>query len=143
MTSYTGRDKMLNLFKIQTFLKKSWVWLKHNWKVPAILLYTIVLWLFFRRKDAVYQVLEERNKSYKKQIDAINEIHNEEINKRNKILEKYNGILKDLEKQYEKDNLELDKNKKKEIKKLVEEYNEKPDELAKLLAEKYGLEYVE
>jgi len=25
----------------------------------------------------------------------------------------------------------------------VEEYNEKPDELAKLLAEKYGLEYVE
>ena len=128
---------------IKTYCKKAWVWLKHNWKVPAILLYTIVLWLFFRRKDAVYQVLEERNKSYKKQIDAINEIHNEEINKRNKILEKYNGILKDLEKQYEKDNLELDKNKKKEIKKLVEEYNEKPDELAKLLAEKYGLEYVE
>ena len=134
---------MITLLTIKTFFKKAWVWLKHNWKVPAILLYTIVLWLFFRRKDAVYQVLEERNKSYKKQIDAINEIHNEEINKRNKILEKYNGILKDLEKQYEKDNLELDKNKKKEIKKLVEEYNEKPDELAKLLAEKYGLEYVE
>ncbi len=134
---------MVSLLKIKTFSKKAWVWLKHNWKVPAILLYTIVLWLFFRRKDAAYQVLEERNKSYKKQIDAINEIHNEEIDKRNKILEKYNGILKDLEKQYEKDNLELDKNKKKEIKKLVEEYNEKPDELAKLLAEKYGLEYVE
>ena len=138
-----GKDKMVSLLKIKTFSKKAWVWLKHNWKVPAILLYTIVLWLFFRRKDAAYQVLEERNKSYKKQIDAINEIHNEEIDKRNKILEKYNGILKDLEKQYEKDNLELDKNKKKEIKKLVEEYNEKPDELAKLLAEKYGLEYVE
>jgi len=134
---------MITLLTIKAFFKKAWVWLKHNWKVPAILLYTIVLWLFFRRKDAVYQVLEERNKSYKKQIDAINEIHNEEIDKRNKILEKYNGILKDLEKQYEKDNLELDKNKKKEIKKLVEEYNEKPDELAKLLAEKYGLEYVE
>lgn len=136
-------NNMIALVTIKAFFKKAWVWLKHNWKVPAILLYTIVLWLFFRRKDAVYQVLEERNKSYKKQIDAINEIHNEEIDKRNKILEKYNGILKDLEKQYEKDNLELDKNKKKEIKKLVEEYNEKPDELAKLLAEKYGLEYVE
>ena len=134
---------MLTWYKTKSFSKKAWIWLKHNWKVPAILLYTIVLWLFFRRKDAVYHVLEERNKSYKKQIDAINEIHNEEIDKRNKILEKYNGILKDLEKQYEKDNLELDKNKKKEIKKLVEEYNEKPDELAKLLAEKYGLEYVE
>ena len=136
-------NNMIALVTIKTFFKKAWVWLKHNWKVPAILLYTIVLWLFFRRKDAVYQVLEERNKSYKKQIDAINEIHNEEIDKRNKILEKYNGILKDLEKQYEKDNLELDKNKKKEIKKLVEEYNEKPDELAKLLEENNGLEYVE
>jgi len=37
----------------------------------------------------------------------------------------------------------LDSNKKREIKTLVKKYNEKPDELAKLLAEKYGLEYVE
>jgi len=134
---------MVTLLKTKTFFKKAWVWLKHNWKVPLVILYTLALWFLFRKKDAAYQVLEERNNSYKKQIDAINEIHNEEIEKRNKILENYNDILKDLEKQYEKDNLELDKNKKKEIKKLVEEYNEKPDELAKLLAEKYGLEYVE
>ena len=39
--------------------------------------------------------------------------------------------------------LELDRKKRKEIKNLVEEYDEKPDELAKLLAERYGLEYVE
>jgi len=134
---------MLTWLTIKTFLKKAWVWLKHNWKVPLVILYTLILWLFFRRKDAAYQVLEERNKSYKKQIDAINEIHNEEIDKRNKILEKYNNILKELEEKYRKDNLELDKNKRKEIKKIVDEYNEKPDELAKLLAERYGLEYVE
>ena len=128
---------------VKTAFKKAWVWLKHNWKVPLILLYTLVLWLLFRKKDAAYQVLEERNNSYKKKIEAINEIHKEEINKRNKILENYNSILKDLEEQYEKDNRELDSRKKKEIKNLVEEYNEKPEELAKLLAEKYGLEYVE
>tara|TARA_B100000700_G_scaffold207534_1_gene228040 strand:- start:6518 stop:6949 length:432 start_codon:yes stop_codon:yes gene_type:complete len=143
MTSYTGRDKMLDFLKIKTFFKKIWVWLKHNWKVPLVILYTLVLWIFFRRKDAAYRVLEERNTSYKKQIAAINEIHDEEINKRNEILEKYNTILKELEEQYLKESLELDKKKKKEIKKLVEKYNEKPDELAKLLAERYNLEYVE
>ncbi len=134
---------MTALLSAKTFLKKTWIWLKHNWMVPFVLIYTIVLWLVFRRKDAAYKVLEERNSSYKKQIDAINEIHQEEINKRNKILEKYNTILKNLEIQYQKDNKELDKEKKREIKKLVEKYNEKPDELAKVLAEKYGLEYVE
>lgn len=134
---------MLTCLTIKTFFQKAWVWLKHNWKVPLVLVYTLILWLLFRRKDAAFQVLEERNKSYKKQIDAINEIHSEEIDKRNKILEKYNNILKELEEKYRKNNLELDKNKRKEIKKIVDEYNEKPDELAKLLAERYGLEYVE
>jgi hypothetical protein len=127
----------------KTFLKKTWAWLKHNWYVPAVLVYTLVLWILFRRKDKALDVLEIRSESYKKQIDAINEIHKEEVEKRDKILEKYGTILKDLEEQYQKDSLELDEKKKNEVKKLVEKYNEQPDELAKLLAEKYGLEYVE
>ena len=127
----------------KTFIKKSWVWLKHNWKAPAVVVYTIVLWLLFRQKGKANEVLQIRSESYKKQIDAINEIHAEEVKKKDKILEKYGNILKQLEEKYEADSLELDSAKKKEVKKLVEEYNEKPDELAKLLAEKYGLDYVQ
>ena len=134
---------MITLLTLKTVLKKAWVWIRHNWYVPAVIIYTLVLWLFFRRKGAALLVLEERNESYKKQINAINDIHEEEIEKRNQILEKYDDILKELEEQYKEDSLELDNKKKKEIKKLVEKFNEKPDELAKLLAEKYGLEYVE
>tara|TARA_R110001583_G_scaffold141062_1_gene293206 strand:- start:556 stop:957 length:402 start_codon:yes stop_codon:yes gene_type:complete len=128
---------------IKVFLKKCWAWLKHNWQAPFIIIYTLVLWLFFRRKGQAHKVLEVRSESYKKQIDAINRIHQEEIEKKNKILESYNKILSELEEKYKKDNVELDKEKKKEIKKLVEEYQERPDDLAKLLSEKYGLEYVE
>ena len=134
---------MLTWLVVKKTLKKTWVWFKHNWWVPAVLTYTLLLWLLFRRKDEALEVLEIRSDSYKKQIAAINEIHKEEIEKKDKILEKYGKILNDLEEQYEKDSLELSEEKKKEIKKLVEEYDEKPDELAKLLAEKYGLNYVE
>jgi len=134
---------MVTWLAVKTFLKKSWTWLKHNWKAPAVVLYTIVLWLLFRQKDKAHEVLKIRSESYRKQIDAINEIHEEEIKKKDKILEKYGNILKQLEEQYKVDSLELDREKKKEIKKLVENYNEKPDELARLLAEKYGLDYVE
>jgi len=134
---------MVTWLAVKTFLKKSWTWLKHNWKAPAVVLYTIVLWLLFRQKDKAHEVLKIRSESYRKQIDAINEIHEEEIKKKDKILEKYGNILKQLEEQYKVDSLELDREKKKEIKKLVDNYNEKPDELARLLAEKYGLDYVE
>jgi adenylate kinase family enzyme len=135
--------QIMSWLTIKTFLKKCWVWLKHNWKAPLIVVYTIVLWVFFRRKDDAMKVLETRTESYKKQIDAINDIHERETKKKDKILENYGKILTDLEKKYKEDNLELDKEEKKEIKNLVEKYDEKPAELAKLLAEKYGLEYVE
>ena len=106
---------MLAWSTIKASLKKTWVWLKHNWYVPAVIVYTLILWIFFRRKDKALEVLEIRSESYKKQIEAINEIHKEEIEKKDKILEKYGKILKELEEQYEKDSLELSEEKKKDI----------------------------
>ena len=133
----------LTLLAIKSFFKKAWVWLKHNWKVPLIILYTLALWLLFRRKDAAFLVLEERNKSYKAQIDVINQSHKEELEKRNKVIEKYNDLVSQLEDQYAADNKELDEAKKKEIKDIVEKHHDNPNALAQMLAEKYGLVYVE
>jgi flagellar biosynthesis/type III secretory pathway M-ring protein FliF/YscJ len=124
-------------------LKKIGVWLRHKWYVPGVILYTIVLWIFFRRKDGAQEVLEARNESYRKQIEAINEAHKEEIEKRNKILEKYNELASELEDKHAEDSEVLDNQKKKELKEMVEKYYDQPDELARLLAEKYDLEYVE
>ena len=44
---------------------------------------------------------------------------------------------------YEEKNMKLDTKKKKEIKKIVKEFNDRPDDLAKILAERYGIDYVE
>ena len=134
---------MLSFLTIKTNLKKVWVWLKHNWHVPIIVVYTIVLWIILRDKSKAFEILKIRSNSYKKQIKAIEDIHKEEIDKRDEILKKYNRILATLEEDYENKSILLDSKKKEEIKELVENYNEKPDELAKLLAERYGLEYVE
>ena len=133
----------VTLLAIKSFFKKAWVWLKHNWKVPLIILYTLALWLLFRRKDAAFLVLEERNKSYKAQIDVINQNHKEELEKRNKVIEKYNDLVSQLEDQYAADNKELDEAKKKEIKDIVEKHHDDPNALARMLAEKYGLVYEE
>jgi len=125
------------------FIKKGWAFLKHNWYVPAVLIYTAFLWLIFRRKDAAYKVLKIRNDSYEAQVEAINKAHAEEVDKRNKILEKYNDVVNKIEEDHSVEEKELDNKKKKEVKKIVEKYYDKPDELAKMLADKYNFKYTE
>jgi len=134
---------MITLLKIKKIFKKCWLFLKHNWYVPVVLIYTLVLWLLFRKKDEAHEILKVRSDSYEAQIEAINKSHKEEIEKRDKILEKYDKIIKEIEKEYETSSNELDRKKKKEIKTIVKEYHDKPGELARLLAEKYGFEYTE
>jgi len=132
----------MTLLAFRTIVKKVWVWLKHNWYVPAVIAYTLVLWLLFRNKTEAMDILELRANSYRDQIRVIEDAHKKELKKRDDILVKYHNILEVLEKDYEERSLVLDKKKKKEIKRIVEEYNERPADLAKILAEQYGLDYV-
>lgn len=133
----------MTLLAFKTIVKKVWVWLKHNWYVPAVIAYTLVLWLLFRNKTAAMDILELRANSYKDQIRAIENAHQKELKKRDDILVKYHTILEVLEKDYEEKNMVIDKKKKEEVKRIVEHYNDRPDDLARVLANKYGLEYVE
>ena len=133
---------MLTLLATKSAFKKIWIWLKHNWYVPAVIVYTLVLWFLFRDKTKALEVLEIRSKSYESQIKIIEDSHKKEIEARDQILENYNNVLSQLEKDYEEKNMKLDKKKKQEIKKIVKEFNDRPDDLAKTLAEKYGLDYV-
>ena len=134
---------MLTLLTLKSALKKTWTWLRHNWYVPAVIVYTLVLWFLFKNKAGALKVLEIRSKSYESQIKTIEEAHKKEIEARDQILKNYDNVLTQLEKDYEEKNMKLDTKKKKEIKKIVKEFNERPDDLAKILAERYGINYVE
>ena len=134
---------MLTLLTLKSTLKKTWTWLKHNWYVPAVVVYTLVLWFLFKNKAGALKVLEIRSKSYENQIKTIEEAHKKEIEARDQILKNYDNVLTQLEKDYEEKNMKLDIKKKKEIKKIVKEFNDRPDDLAKILAERYGIDYVE
>ena len=134
---------MLTLLTLKSTLKKTWTWLRHNWYVPAVIVYTLALWILFRNKTKALDVLEIRSKSYESQIKTIEEAHKKEIEARDQILKNYDNVLTQLEKDYEEKNMKLDTKKKKEIKKIVKEFNDRPDDLAKILAERYGIDYVE
>tara|TARA_R110000824_G_scaffold67377_6_gene174527 strand:+ start:1043 stop:1450 length:408 start_codon:yes stop_codon:yes gene_type:complete len=134
---------MITFLTLKKILQKTWVWLKHNWMAPFVIVYTLVLWVLFRKKDKAREVLEVRAKSYEDQIDAINKAHEEEINKRDEILKKYSETVKRLEEEFAKYNKELDEKKKKSVKEIVEKYYNDPDTLAKMIGKRFGFEYTE
>ena len=88
---------MITLWTIKKVCKKTWVWIKHNWYVPAVLVYTLFLWFILRKKNEAEAVLAIRDSSYKAQIETLNKAHEEEIKKRDEILKKYSVIIKELE----------------------------------------------
>jgi len=128
---------------IKKFFKKCWTWLKHHWKAPFVVLFVLFTWLALRRKNVAEQILKIREASYKAQIDAINHAHEEELKKRDEILEQYTKTVSNLEKEFAKNNEELDEKKKKSVKEIVEKYYNDPDTLAKMIGEKFEIEYTE
>jgi hypothetical protein len=124
-------------------VQKVWVWLKHNWVAPFVLIYTLVLWFLFRNKNEAKKVLEIRSESYKEQIDAIEKAHKEETAKRDEIISKYNDTVRKLEEEFAKNNKDLDEKKKKSVKEIVEKYYNDPDTLAKMIGKRFGFEYKE
>ena len=126
------------------FIKKSWLWLKTYWYWPIVLIYTFVLWFFFRKNaSAAIGVLEIRSDSYKKQIDVINETHVAEIKKKEELNKVFNETIEKVEVELEKKSETLDKNKKKRIKEIVEKHSAEPKVLAHLVKEAFGFEIVE
>jgi len=113
------------------FWKKAWVWIKHYWYIPAVLIYTIVLWIIFRRSNAnVLKVLDITKESYQKEIEVIKTAHEKELQQREEIVLVYQETLKNLEKEHTIKVDELSKKKKKEIQNLVSEHKDDPSVLA-------------
>ena len=124
--------------------KKVWVWTKNYWHIPALLIYTLVMWIMFRRDSAVIlQVLNNARNSYESQIKVLSDTHEKEIQKRDEILKRYQETIEKLEEDRKRKNEELLNKEKKLVKELAEKYHSDPEAYAREIADKFGFEYVE
>ena len=122
------------------FWKKAWVWIKNYWYVPALLAYTLVLWIFFRRNTGdMSELLDITKESYEKQIKSLNKAHSEEIEKRDKIIDVYGETLKSIEIEYNVRLKDLDRNKRKEIENLSKDYEKDPDKTIIKMKKLFGV----
>ena len=128
----------------KVWASKVWNFVKKYWKMFAGAVYAIVVWSYFKdQADKVKEVLEVREDTHQKEVDALNSSHAEEIAQRDEALDKYQEIIAKIEKKYEERKEELSEEKRAEVNKLVTKYREDPATLSRLLAERFGVTYVE
>ena len=125
------------------FLKKAWSFTKNYWYIPAILV--AILITFFTTKtnnEKLLSILKKATENHKKEIDIINNLHEEEIRKRDQLIKEHAETLEILEQEYHLKLSELDKNKKKEVDKIIKKFDGDTESLAKELSKKFGVTYV-
>ena len=135
---------MMTWLTLVLYSKKIWVWCKHHWKILALALWTLVVFLIARKNVRAYKkVLDTTVENYKKEVEVLENSHKEEIRKRDEAIKKHNDDIKKLEERYAGDKQELDVKKRSRYLELVKMYDTDPENINKILQEEFGFKYEE
>jgi flagellar motility protein MotE (MotC chaperone) len=97
--------------------------------------------LIVGKPSAVWDLYKKMRRDYDAEISALNALAIKEREEKEKLLAKYNYILKEIEKKYAADQEKLVEEKKKFVKDLIRQYKDDPEGLSKQLAKEFGINY--
>jgi hypothetical protein len=117
-------------------IKLTWIWLRENWKVPLIVVWSIIVWALSRKNaQAAMDVLEARKESYEKQIVQLKENHKRELSERDHNIKEYHKTLEEIEEKYSDKNVKITKANKKRVKEIVQNSKGNPDAVKQKIEE--------
>ena len=126
------------------YSKKIWVWCKHHWKILALALWTLVVFLIARKNVRAYKkVLDTTIENYKKEVEVLENSHKEEVRKRDEAVKKHNDDIKKLEEKYAGDKEELSVERRSRYLELVKMYDSDPNSINEILQKEFGFKYEE
>ncbi len=121
-------------------IKLAWIWLRENWKIPFLVIWSIVVWAISRKNaEAALEVLAAKKESYDKQIVILKENHKKELTKRDLLVKQYHETVKDLEEKYAQKSAMLTNKEKEKVKQVVEEMEGDSDAVQKRIEELFNL----
>jgi uncharacterized membrane protein YhiD involved in acid resistance len=120
-------------------LKKIWLWIVHHWKVVTIGALSIALLAVSRKHSKnLSKALETQTEKYRQQMAQLDEINNEANTKEREAVENYIADIKKLDNEQQAAFEALDKEKKKEVERIIEENLKDPETIDRLLQDKFG-----
>ena len=127
-------------------------WLKNNWSslLVFVLILSVSLWAKHQfdqsnLEDTQQKYLEElsaQKKSYDDQIQKINQVNAETLERQRLIAEEYKNHLEFVQSEYERKVQELEELRVAKIKELTKKINQDPEAVLDNLAHKFGFEVV-
>lgn len=123
---------MLTLTIVWSYIKKYWQY------AVAIGLFAVGFFLFNHRTDLLSEALDAARKRHDDELKEIKAAHEKELADKEVALKKVQDTLVLVEKHYQEAQKELDDKKRKEVRKIVEETKDDPQELARRLQESTG-----
>jgi len=109
-------------------IKLVWVWLKENWKIPFLIIWSVVIWVLSRKNaEVALEVLKTKKESYEKQVVVLKENHKRELSERDKLVKQYHDTIEKLEVEFANRAKILTKANKQRVKEIIEQTNGDPD----------------
>jgi len=133
--------------KVKLVAKKIWLYAKKFWWALVLalgLIIAILLWLVTRNGAFVaslVDLMEIKRDAHDAEMETLAHVHNTEVTEKNVRLEEYHKRVAELEEEFKTRDEDLDKTKKAELKKLVDESYNDPERLSREIAKLYGLEH--
>jgi len=121
------------------YLKLAYLFVKKYWKIFAMAVWSIGIFVFSRKNNqAAMEALETRKKSYESQIKALEDARKTEIKKREELTLKYKETLAKIEEKYAVKEKELSIKEKKKVKDIIKRAEGNPDEINNKLESLFG-----
>lgn len=125
-------------------LTKTWVWIKHHWKIVAISVWTLFVWLMSRKNADMYKkILKNTIDNYKKEIEVLQNSNEKEQEEKQEAVRLRNESLARLEKEYEGREDKLSFEKRARYLELLETLSQEPEMVNKAIEEEFGFKYEE
>ena len=124
-------------------MRKVWSFLKTHWYIPLAIVGVVFLFFVSRgNSKALIEIIKKSRDSHKKEVDSLDNIHAEEVEKREVAIRRYHETVDEIEKNFTESSQALDKKKKSQIKKIIDEVGDDPAELTKRISELTGFDIV-
>jgi len=125
-------------------LTKAWVWTKHHWKIVAISVWTIFVWLMSRKNVDMYKnILENTIDNYKKEMEVLNASRDKEREEKQEALRLRDESLQRLEREFESREEALSFEKRARYLELLENLSNNPEDVNRTIEEEFGFKYEE
>ena len=129
----------------KTFLLKAWAWIKTHWYVPVLFI-TAALLTILTKGNAVGPILElmdKNRKNYENRVKVLEESRENEIRRSEEVRIKFDETIRQIERQHDESSSSLDRERRKRVKELVENFHQDPGSLSEALEREFGFKNVE